>query len=165
MGEAFSKLPFDHLVFTGSTRVGKIVMHAASENLVPVTLELGGKSPTIVGERLPHEDRGATASWLARRFNAGQTCIAPDYVLVPAGRATLRRRVQGGGREDVPGAREEPGLHERRQPAALQRLSGYVDDAKTRGAKVVEINPAGGAPRGDAQDGPDARNRPDRKMR
>ena len=81
VGAAFSSLPFDHLLFTGSTPVGRAVMRAASDNLVPVTLELGGKSPAIV-------DRGAPLPLAARRIaygkltNAGQTCIAPDYVLV-----------------------------------------------------------------------------------
>ena len=77
VGAAFSALPFDHLVFTGSTTVGRAVMRAASENLVPVTLELGGKSPVIVskGHRLDH-----TAARIAygKLANAGQTCVAPD---------------------------------------------------------------------------------------
>ncbi len=81
IGVAFSKLAFDHLLFTGSTAVGRAVMHAASENLVPVTLELGGKSPVII-------EQGSSLRMAARRIaygkliNAGQTCIAPDYVLV-----------------------------------------------------------------------------------
>jgi len=82
VGAAFSALPFDHLLFTGSTRVGKIVMKAAAENLVPVTLELGGKSPTIVHEDFPI-DVAATRIMYGKCFNAGQTCIAPDYALVP----------------------------------------------------------------------------------
>src|SRR5271163_2042494 len=82
VGAAFAGLPFDHLLFTGSTSVGRAVLRAASDNLVPVTLELGGKSPVII-------DRAASLATAARRVaygklaNAGQTCIAPDYVLVP----------------------------------------------------------------------------------
>jgi coniferyl-aldehyde dehydrogenase len=83
VGAAFSALAFDHLLFTGSTPVGRAVMRAASENLVPVTLELGGKSPVIVqkGYSLDYAAAGIAYGKLA---NAGQTCIAPDYVLCPA---------------------------------------------------------------------------------
>lgn len=79
---AFSALPFDHLFFTGSTAVGRKVLAAAAPNLTPVTLELGGKSPAIIAEGYPLERaaaRIASGKWL----NAGQTCIAPDYVYVP----------------------------------------------------------------------------------
>ncbi|MEW6768285.1 MAG: coniferyl aldehyde dehydrogenase [Pseudomonadota bacterium] len=82
ISQKFASLPFDHLIFTGSTRVGRMVAEAAGRNLTPVTLELGGKSPTIV-------DRSADISEAAERIvygklmNAGQTCIAPDYVLIP----------------------------------------------------------------------------------
>lgn len=82
VGAAFSSLPFDHLLFTGSTAVGRHVMAAAAPNLTPVTLELGGKSPALVAPDYPLEhaaDRIATG----KCFNAGQTCVAPDYVLVP----------------------------------------------------------------------------------
>src|SRR5919206_1653639 len=78
---AFSALPFDHLLFTGSTRVGRLVMRAASENLTPVTLELGGKSPTIVHPQYPLR-RAAERILTGKLFNAGQTCIAPDYLLL-----------------------------------------------------------------------------------
>ena len=81
-GAAFASLPFDHLLYTGSTAVGRLVMQAAAENLTPVTLELGGKSPCIVGEDadLP---RTVESIVYGKFLNAGQTCIAPDYVLVP----------------------------------------------------------------------------------
>ena len=84
LASAFSALPFDHLVFTGSTAVGRQVMAAAAAHLTPVTLELGGKSPAIVAADYPPARaaaRLATGKW----FNAGQTCIAPDYVLVARG--------------------------------------------------------------------------------
>jgi coniferyl-aldehyde dehydrogenase len=85
VGQAFASLPFDHLLFTGSTEVGRKVYQAAAANLVPVTLELGGKSPTIV---CPGYDLAKAARSIAfgKFVNAGQTCIAPDYVLVPEGR-------------------------------------------------------------------------------
>ncbi|SDD22237.1 coniferyl aldehyde dehydrogenase [Paraburkholderia lycopersici] len=84
VGAAFSALPFDHLLFTGSTRVGHEVMRAAAANLTPVTLELGGKSPVIIGEhaRLAY---AVDSLLLGKTLNAGQTCIAPDYVLLPRG--------------------------------------------------------------------------------
>ncbi|AGK47816.1 acyl-CoA reductase family protein [Burkholderia thailandensis MSMB121] len=85
IGAAFSRLPFDHLLFTGSTNVGRHVMRAAAENLTPVTLELGGKSPVIVGPRARF-DAAVDAIVTGKTLNAGQTCIAPDYVLVPRGR-------------------------------------------------------------------------------
>lgn len=87
IGEAFSHLPFDHLLFTGSTHVGRLVMRAAAANLTPVTLELGGKSPAIIG---PECDVAEAAEKIlfGKCLNAGQTCIAPDYVLLPSGQET-----------------------------------------------------------------------------
>ena len=84
VGAAFSALPFDHLIFTGSTAVGREVMRAAAANLTPVTLELGGKSPAIIG---PHArfDTAVDSILAGKTLNAGQTCIAPDYVLLPRG--------------------------------------------------------------------------------
>jgi coniferyl-aldehyde dehydrogenase len=143
VGEAFSRLPFDHLLFTGSTRVGKIVMRAASEHLVPVTLELGGKSPVIVA---PDFSMRAAADLVAsgKLFNAGQTCVAPDYALVPKGaaeefveayRAAIARM--------YPTLRDNPDYTSIIDARQLARLRRYVDDAKERGATVVEVNPAG----------------------
>jgi coniferyl-aldehyde dehydrogenase len=85
VARAFSALPFDHLVFTGSTAVGRAVMRAAADNLTPVTLELGGKSPAIVAADYPI-DKAARSISFGKFVNAGQTCVAPDYVLVPAER-------------------------------------------------------------------------------
>lgn len=82
VGAEFSRLAFDHLFFTGSTTVGKKVLQAASANLTPVTLELGGKSPTIIGRNYPLE-KAVERIWLGKLLNAGQTCVAPDYVFLP----------------------------------------------------------------------------------
>ncbi len=82
IAKAFASLPFDHLVFTGSTRVGRLVAEAAGRNLTPVTLELGGKSPAIV-DRSADLDQAAERIVYAKLYNAGQTCIAPDYAFVP----------------------------------------------------------------------------------
>jgi coniferyl-aldehyde dehydrogenase len=86
VARAFTSLPFDHLVFTGSTGIGREVMRAAAENLVPVTLELGGKSPVIVAEDFSAA-RAAHSVAMGKFFNAGQTCTAPDYALLPAAQA------------------------------------------------------------------------------
>ncbi len=86
IARAFSSLPFDHLLFTGSTSVGRQVMHAAAENLTPVTLELGGKSPALIGPGARFE-QAVDAIVSGKLFNAGQTCVAPDYVMVPRGQA------------------------------------------------------------------------------
>jgi coniferyl-aldehyde dehydrogenase len=86
VARAFSSLPFDHLLFTGSTATGREVMRAAAENLTPVTLELGGKSPAIIGPDFPL-GKAARSIAFGKWLNAGQTCVAPDYVLVPAARA------------------------------------------------------------------------------
>jgi coniferyl-aldehyde dehydrogenase len=86
VARAFSSLPFDHLLFTGSTSVGREVMRAAAQNLTPVTLELGGKSPAIVIADFPLR-KAARSIAFGKWLNAGQTCVAPDYVLVPADRA------------------------------------------------------------------------------
>jgi len=142
-GAEFGKLAFDHLVFTGSTRVGKIVMRAAAENLTPVTLELGGKSPTILGDDFSVTE-AATVIMNGKLFNAGQTCIAPDYVLVP--KAKLEPFVEAC---KAAVAKMYPRLADNGDYTSIvnqqhyDRLQGYLADAKEKGAKIVELNPAG----------------------
>jgi coniferyl-aldehyde dehydrogenase len=140
IGAAFAALPFDHLVFTGSTAVGRRIMAAAAPNLTPLTLELGGKSPAIVAADFPIEQaaaRLATGKW----FNGGQTCIAPDYVLIDAPRrdalvAALRAQVAsryGAGMEAA-------GDYTRVINAGqYRRLRGYLDDAHARGLEVIPL--------------------------
>jgi coniferyl-aldehyde dehydrogenase len=142
LGAAFSALPFDHLLFTGSTRVGKMVMKAAAEHLVPVTLELGGKSPAIVGEDFPL-DVAATRIMHGNCFNAGQTCIAPDYALVP--RKQLDRFVdeaKAAVAKMFPTLKANPDFASIVTARHYQRLVGYLDEAKKKDVKVIEINPA-----------------------
>ncbi|MEJ7746684.1 MAG: aldehyde dehydrogenase family protein, partial [Luteimonas sp.] len=142
----FSALPFDHLVFTGSIAVGKKVMAAAAQNLTPVTLELGGKSPAIVCADFPLEQaaaRLATGKW----FNGGQTCIAPDYVLVDAQRrdalvAALRDEVQR-----RYGNTSGDDYTRIINDGQFQRLSGYLDDARALGLDVIALGETGHAPR------------------
>lgn len=142
MAEALSLLPLDHLVFTGSTRVGKIVMKAAAENLTPVTLELGGKSPAIVGE-------GFSIAHAARKimqgkcFNSGQTCIAPDYVMVPKGRAdAFVEECKAAFASMYPLIQTNPDYTAIINDKQYERLQFALKDARDRGAKVVELNPA-----------------------
>jgi coniferyl-aldehyde dehydrogenase len=143
VGEAFSRLPFDHLVFTGSTRVGKAVMKAASENLVPVTLELGGKSPTIVAKDF-NVKTAAERIIAGKLFNAGQTCIAPDYVMVPAGsRDAFVEACKDAVAKMYPTLLANPDYTSIVNDKHFARVTSYVEDAKTRGARVVEMNPAG----------------------
>jgi coniferyl-aldehyde dehydrogenase len=143
VGEAFAKLPFDHIVFTGSTRVGKIVMRAASENLVPVTLELGGKSPTIVGSDF-NTRVAAERIMGGKAFNAGQTCVAPDYVIVPAGtRDTFVEACKTAMAKLYPTLEKNPDYTSIVSDKHYARVRALVDDAKAHGATIVEMNPAG----------------------
>jgi len=143
---AFSKLPFDHLLFTGSTAVGRHVMRAAAENLTPVTLELGGKSPAIVAPGFPME-RAAGRILLGKCLNAGQTCIAPDYVLVPEGteqafiaaaRACVARM--------YPQILSTPDYSSIVTDRHYERITGYLDDARAQGAAVESLAAQGETP-------------------
>jgi coniferyl-aldehyde dehydrogenase len=141
VGEAFSKLPFDHLVFTGSTRVGKYVMRAASENLVPVTLELGGKSPAIVGPQMSPKV-AAERIMTGKLFNGGQTCIAPDYALVPEGKKdAFVQACKDAVAKMYPTLAANPDYTSVINERHYTRLTGYLADAKERGATVIEVNP------------------------
>jgi coniferyl-aldehyde dehydrogenase len=143
VGEAFSRLPFDHLLFTGSTHVGRLVMKAAAENLVPVTLELGGKSPTLVHEAFSVERAGARIA-AGKWFNAGQTCIAPDYVLVAEWRRdALVEAIVANTRRSFPRIRDNPDYTSIISPRHYARLRGLVQDAEEQGAKKIVVQPPG----------------------
>jgi len=142
IGAAFARLPFDHLFYTGSTAVGRLVMQAAAETLTPVTLELGGKSPCILGEDAALA--GAVDSIVyGKLLNAGQTCIAPDYVLLPeAKREAFIAEAQRAVKKFYPrlaANRDYTSIVNDRQ---YQRLCRYLDEAKAKGARIVELNPA-----------------------
>lgn len=141
VAEAFSLLPFDHLVFTGSTRVGKMVMKAAAENLTPVTLELGGKSPVIVGEGYSLT-QAAQKIMYAKMYNAGQTCIAPDYAILPKGKVdAFVEECRAAAQAMFPTLATNPDYTTIINDKQYDRLLGYVADARHRGANVVELNP------------------------
>lgn len=138
-GAAFATLPFDHLLFTGSTAVGRKVMAAAAPNLTPVTLELGGKSPAIVAADFPLDlaaARIASGKW----FNAGQTCIGVDYALVDAPRrdafvAALRAQIA----QRYGDFSEADDYTRIISEAHYDRLQAYLDDARARGCTVIAL--------------------------
>ncbi len=141
-GKAFVALPFDHLLFTGSTAVGRQVAAAAAANLTPVTLELGGKSPAIFDPSC-HLKQASARVAAGKLFNAGQTCIAPDYLLVPRGQADTAAAAMAAAMARLyPSLAANPDytaiVSERRR----SRLVGLVAEAREAGARIVEINPA-----------------------
>lgn len=140
VARALTRLPLDHLVFTGSTRVGREVMRAAADNLTPVTLELGGKSPAILHDSADLS-RALPRLMTGKLLNAGQTCVAPDYVLVPPAQmaefeAQAHRAVAAMFPNGLNGdfARIISDRH-------LDRLQGLVAEARQRGARIVELAP------------------------
>jgi coniferyl-aldehyde dehydrogenase len=142
VGAAFASLPFNHLLFTGSAAVGRAVMRAASENLVPVTLELVGKSPAIIA---PGHAHGRTAASIAfgKLANAGQTCIAPDYAMVHEDEAKAFAAAFGQAVEalypDGPASEDYTSIINDRHFDRLRRL---IDDARAKGAQIVESRSA-----------------------
>ncbi len=141
----FSALPFDHLLFTGSTRVGKMVMRAASENLTPITLELGGKSPALIHPDFPIR-RAAESILAGKLYNAGQTCVAPDYALVAENHLDEFLEIS---RQTIakmyPRLVDNPDYTRVINAPHYRRLRGLVDGALAKSAQAVEVNPAGEA--------------------
>ena len=143
VAQAFSSLPFDHLVFTGSTATGRKVMEAAAKNLVPVTLELGGKSPTIIGKGADLTRAGERIA-LGKMLNAGQICLAPDYLLVPEDQEEgVVAAVQLGVHQMYPTLLDNEDYTAIISDKHFERLKGIVEDAKAKGAEAIEVNPAG----------------------
>ncbi len=139
---AFTSLCFDHLIFTGSTRTGRIVMEAASKNLTPLTLELGGKSPSIIHRSFPIAEAAKRIAF-GKSLNAGQACVSPDYLLVP------RDKVDDFAHEfEKAFTRHYPSLAGNSDYTSIisererERLLAMVQDAVVKGAEIIEINPA-----------------------
>ena len=138
---AFTGLPFAHLLFTGGTDIGRAVMRAAADNLTPVTLELGGKSPTLISEDVPMK-LAAERICFGKALNAGQTCVAPDFVLCPEPR--VDEFVEA---FSAAFATMYPGLLRNSDYSAVvnerhfRRIKGYLEDARGKGAEVIELNP------------------------
>lgn len=142
VGQEFSSLYFDHLLFTGSTSVAKKVMEAASKNLVPVTLELGGKSPAIIGESADLK-KASDRIWNGKLMNAGQTCIAPDYVYVKEDDLGDWMKATNNSISSMyPTIFDNDDYTSVVNEGHYARLDGYIEDAKNKGADVIEINPA-----------------------
>ncbi len=142
VGTAFAALPFDHLFYTGSTAVGRRVMRAAAENLTPVTLELGGKSPCIIGNDAVLPSAAQSVAF-GKLLNAGQTCVAPDYALVP--RPRLEEFVGLIGQSIMklyPSLRANPDYTTIVNDRHYFRITGLLEEARQRGVRIVEINPA-----------------------
>ena len=141
ISDAFSHLAFDKIIFTGSTNVGKTVMAAAAENLVPVILELGGKSPVIVH---PSSDMKEVAQRIAfgKLWNAGQTCVAPDYIFLPKGKtAEFMRQFKNIASSMYPSLRDNNDYTSIINDKQYKRIQGYLEDAQTQGAEITSINP------------------------
>jgi acyl-CoA reductase-like NAD-dependent aldehyde dehydrogenase len=133
----FTTLPFDHLLFTGSTQVGKIVAKAAADNLTPVTLELGGKSPVIVDEDYSIEQAATNVAW-AKLFNGGQVCVSPDYVLVPRGREKeFANAAREAARKLYPKAAGNPQYTAILNQRHYDRITGYINEAHARDLEII----------------------------
>ncbi|CAA0079032.1 Coniferyl aldehyde dehydrogenase [Zhongshania aliphaticivorans] len=142
IGAHFSALPFDHLIFTGATSIARHILRAAADNLCPVTLELGGKSPVIISNSYPLHD-AVERIFSGKVLNMGQVCLSPDYVFVPEDQldefcdaasnyvCTL-----------FPNVLNNPDYSSVVNARHYQRLSSYLDDARDKGADIREINPA-----------------------
>jgi coniferyl-aldehyde dehydrogenase len=142
IAQEFSRQKFDHLMFTGSTPTGHKVMMAAAENMVPVTLELGGKSPTIIGDDYDLT-KAAGSIAMGKLMNAGQTCIAPDYSFVPEGKIdAFADALSGHVHEMYPTLAANPDYTSIVADRHYERINNLLEDAKAKGARVQEINPA-----------------------
>ncbi len=141
VGAAFSALSFDHMLFTGGTAIAKHVMRAASENLVPLTLELGGKSPVVVSKSSDIKD-AAQRVMQGKTMNAGQICLAPDYALVPEDKANeFVDAAVSVTSEMYPEMKDNEDYTSIINQKHYDRIQGYLADAKEKGAEIVEINP------------------------
>ncbi|MES2754303.1 MAG: aldehyde dehydrogenase family protein, partial [Pseudomonadota bacterium] len=142
VGKAFAGLAFDHLLFTGATGIGKHILHAAADNLTPVTLELGGKSPVIVGKDADLKQATERVA-LGKMLNAGQICLAPDYLLVPAEQeAKVVAGLKAAASAMYPTLLSNPDYTSLVNDRHFERLNDWLDDARAKGATVETVNPA-----------------------
>jgi len=137
---AFSALPFDHLLFTGSSEVGKSVMAAAAKNLTPVTLELGGKCPVIIDDDACLRTAAASICF-GKSLNAGQTCVAPDYVLVCRDKLpTFVYEYQNAYKDFFPYVQENEDVTSIINKEHIERLEELIEDASSKGATIVRLS-------------------------
>lgn len=142
IGAAFSALPLDHLIFTGATSIGRHIMRAAAENLTPVTLELGGKSPVIISDSADLTD---TVDKLlsGKMLNAGQLCIAPDYVFVPAKKIeAFLRQCEQSFSTFYPSIADNPDYVSMINQRHFDRINSYIEEARKNKLRVIQYNPA-----------------------
>lgn len=142
VGAKFTSLPFDHMIFTGATSIAHHVMRAAADNLVPLTLELGGKSPVVLGKSANLE-KAASRIMAGKTLNAGQICLAPDYAFVPADKTKdfVGAATAAVGKMFPDGLKDNDDYTSVVNQRHYDRLNSYLDDAREKGAEVVEINP------------------------
>lgn len=143
IGAAFSALPLDHLIFTGATSIGRMVMRAAAENMVPVTLELGGKSPVIVGEDCDiHQAAERIIS--GKAMNGGQLCVSPDYCFVPQSRLeAFIHRCKAVIAQQFPTVQGNPDFVACINERHYDRVKGYIEEASGNGTRVIPLCPPG----------------------
>src|SRR6516162_8897001 len=140
-GAELARLPFDHLLYTGSTAIGRLVARAAAENLTPVTLELGGKSPCILGGDAALPDAVESILY-GKLLNAGQSCIAPDYVLLPvAMREEFIRFAAEAVRKMYPSLKNNPDYTSIVNDRHYRRIEQFIEEARARGMRVVDLAP------------------------
>lgn len=142
VGAAFSGLAFDHLIFTGSSSVGRHVIRAAADNLVPVTLELGGKSPVVVAEDAD-VSVAAERTLTVKTFNSGQICLSPDYVLIAAEKVdAFVGAAKSLVAQSFPTIQFNPEYTSIVTARHFERLVGLLDDAAAKGAKIINLGPS-----------------------
>lgn len=142
VGQAFSGLPFDHMIFTGATSIARHILAAASRNLVPTTLELGGKSPVIIS-RSADIEKSLGRIMVGKTLNAGQICLAPDYLMVPEEKLNeVIEAAQKAVAEMYPSILANPSYTSVVNERHFERLSSYLAEAEERGQKIIPLNPA-----------------------
>ena len=138
----FSSLPFDHLLFTGSTATGRKVMEAAAKNLTPVTLDLGGKSPVVIGTNADIAQAGERIA-LGKMMNAGQICLAPEYILVGEdNEGALVEAIQNSAMQMYPSLIDNDDYASIVNDKQFDRLTDMIEDAREKGAQITQVNPA-----------------------
>ena len=143
VGAAFSALQLDHIIFTGATSIGRLVMKAAAENMVPVTLELGGKSPVVIGEDCDI-NQAAERIITGKAMNGGQLCISPDYCFVPQSRLeAFLRRCREVIAEQFPTVQDNPDFVACINERHFQRVKGYIDEAREQDTRIIPLCPEG----------------------
>lgn len=142
VGKAFAALPFDHLLFTGATGIGRHILHAAADSLTPVTLELGGKSPVILGKSADIARATARVA-TGKMLNAGQICLAPDYMIVPEeSEAAVVEGLKSATGAMYPSLLANPDYTAIVNDRHFARLTEWLDDARAKGARIETVNPA-----------------------